>query len=331
MPKKLAIGCAGFTLIAAIIAVAAVYFYGPIYGPKVVGKPVFLTKPSPTTYVESVLRVADQKAIHRNSPDYTPARRAALDAAENAQSYEDIYGPLDAALKAAGGKHSGISSPHQLAESEEKSPAQSPSVNTQDSIVTVTVPALDGFSGDGPAYAETLARGLDDELHAGACGVIVDLRGNTGGDMGPMLAGLSPILADGTAMEFYGGEDNISRVTVSGGSVTGGGSPTEVTGISKHNVPVALLTDNLTASSAEAVLVSFAGLDNAQSFGTPTAGYASANQAFEMPDGAVVRITTLQYRDRTGHVYEEAPITPDVETAEAEKEARAWLNGQCTS
>lgn len=325
MIKKLGIGCATFVIVAVVAAVAAVYFYGPIYGPRVVGKPVFLGQPSPTQYVESVLRMADEQAIYRDSGDYPPARRAALDAAEHAESYDDIYGPLDAALQAAGGKHSGISSPEDLAGHAQDSPAQMPTVDIDGGVAVATVPAVSAFDGDGQEYADILAHGLNDALNTGACAAIVDLRDNTGGDMGPMLAGLSPLLADGTAMEFYGGEGNISPVTVSGGAVTGGGSPITVDGITKLSVPVAILTNNMTASSGEAVLVSFAGRDHTRTFGSDTAGYASANTAFEMPDGAQVRITTLQFRDNSGHVYDEAPIAPDVVTDTPDKDALHWL------
>lgn len=39
------------------------------------------------------------------------------------------------------------------------------------------------------------------------------------------------------------------------------------------------------ASSAEATLLTFRGLDNVRTFGEPTAGYASANVVLDYPDG----------------------------------------------
>lgn len=152
------------------------------------------------------------------------------------------------------------------------------------------------------------------------CGAVVDLRGNTGGDMGPTLAGLSPLLPDGEALRFVAGE-NSSPVVVEGNNVDGGGTPVTTSG-GKLDVPVAVLTDELTASSGEAALVAFRGLDDARSFGTPTAGYASANMTFTMPDGALILLTAMQFQDRTGHVLPEAPIEPDEATHDPDQQAR---------
>jgi carboxyl-terminal processing protease len=74
--------------------------------------------------------------------------------------------------------------------------------------------------------------------------------------------------------------------------------------------PIALLVDDETGSSGEAVLISFTGADNVRSFGQPTAGYATANEAFVLPDGARLAITTSTMTDRTGRAYGNTPITP---------------------
>src|SRR5699024_11307164 len=57
-------------------------------------------------------------------------------------------------------------------------------------------------------------------LFRAAC-VVVDLRGNGGGDMGPMLAGLSPLLPDGDALFFHSAMGD-SPETVDGTSTSGG-------------------------------------------------------------------------------------------------------------
>ena len=77
------------------------------------------------------------------------------------------------------------------------------------------------------------------------------------------------------------------------------------------NRPVAVLTGGSTASSGEAVLVSFLGAENARTFGAPTAGYATANRTFLLPDGARLAITMAHMADRTGRVHGNTPIAPD--------------------
>ena len=60
---------------------------------------------------------------------------------------------------------------------------------------------------------------------------------------------------------------------------------------SRINCPVAILTDEATASSGEAVLLSFRGLDNVRVFGSPTAGYASANESIILDNGSILALT----------------------------------------
>ena len=178
-----------------------------------------------------------------------------------------------------------------------------------------------GRHDDGQHYADTLAKGLTAARDSGACGAVVDLRGNDGGDMGPMLAGVSPLLPDGTALEFVSNAYS-SPVTIEGNGVRGGGSPTTTSG-GKWDAPVAVLVDGDTASSAEATMLAFRGLDNSRSFGAPTAGYASANMVYDFPDGSALMLTIAKDKARTGEVFSEDPIQPD--EPGGEDAALAWL------
>ena len=89
--------------------------------------------------------------------------------------------------------------------------------------------------------------------------------------------------------------------------------------------PVALLTDEWTASSGEAVLLCFRGLEKARTFGAPTAGYASANAPYPMPDGSQLVLTTGCDMARTGEIFCDDPIAPDVTTDQPLEEATKWM------
>ena len=225
---------------------------------------------------------------------------------------------LDAAIDAAGGKHSKVFS----TESEKEIEKTAPVVDYDDGVLRATVPSI-GRHDDGQAYADTLATGLT--AHPEACAAVVDLRGNDGGDMGPMYAGLSPLLPDGTALSFVS-RMGTTDVVIDGNSVTGGGTPTTTSG-GKLDVPVAVLTDGVTASSAEATLLAFRGLDNVRTFGEPTAGYASANTVIDYPDGRSLMLTTAKDKARTGEEFAEDPIAPDA----PESELDSWLASHCGS
>ena len=138
-----------------------------------------------------------------------------------------------------------------------------------------------------------------------------------------MYAGLSPLLPDGTALSFVS-RMGTTDVTIDGNSVTGGGTPTTTSG-GKLEVPVAVLTDAITASSAEATLLAFRGLDNVRTFGEPTAGYASANMVIDYPDGRSLMLTTAKDKARTGEEFAEDPIAPDA----SESELDGWLATHC--
>ena len=188
-----------------------------------------------------------------------------------------------------------------------------PSVDSNDGVLRATVPPFG-------RHADTLAHRLT--AHPEACAAVVDLRGNGGGDMGPMYAGLSPLLPDGTALSFVS-RTGTSDVTIDGNSVTGGGTPPTTTSGGKLSVPVAVMAD--AASSAEAILLTFRGLDNVRTFGEPIAGYASANVVLDYPDGRSLMLTTAKDKACTGEEFAEDPIAPDA----PESELDGWLASHC--
>jgi C-terminal processing protease CtpA/Prc len=82
----------------------------------------------------------------------------------------------------------------------------------------------------------------------------------------------------------------------------------------------------MTASSGEATLLCFRGLDNTRTFGSPTAGFASANQAFPLKNGYSLVLTTGCDVARTGEVFCDDPIAPDVETETPLEDAISWIH-----
>lgn len=302
---------------------AATWFLGPMVGATTLGKPVFLVA-TPHRYATFAFDYAQSMAVHGDTPETAAAREEAEAELKNVHSIPETHSIIKKFLKVAGGKHSNLVPPAENKPNKNLGD-EAPTVTKESDIVTAKLFGL----GRGPAgqqYADTLANGLAQNV-PGACGVIVDLRENDGGDMGPMLAGVSGLLPDGVALQFKG--KTTTPVTINGGSVTGGGTPTTVASTSKFNVPVALLTSDKTASSGEATLLSFRGLDNARTFGKPTAGYASANTVVDMPDGAALMVTIANDLARTGEEFGDDPIESDVDTDQPVQAATEWLRGQC--
>lgn len=178
---------------------------------------------------------------------------------------------------------------------------------------------IEGFTGNAAAskaHAEFLQTTIKSLDKVTLKGWIIDLRGNTGGNMWPMLAGVGPILGNGVCGAFITSSNQISKW-----SYTNGIAQIETTKIVEVTNPynllnqtykVAVLTDNATASSGEAIAIAFKNTPNSKSFGLRTCGVSTANAGFPMSDGATLNMTTSFMADRTLKKYGET-VTPDIE------------------
>lgn len=328
--RQAATGCGVTLLVLAALIAAVGYVWGPVFTAQTTGTARFFGTDTPKRYGATVLDLSQTLGLYGDSEEFAAARAEAEAAMETATSREELYDVLGVAVKAAGGKHSRLYPPNAESGSSAENGADKadaePSVNTIDGVTVATVPSVSRHA-DSQTYADILARGLAESRDNGACGVIVDLRGNGGGDMGPMVAGLSPLLPDGPALQFVS-RTSTTDVTIDGNSAKGGGTPITTEG-GKWDTPVAVLVDEETASSGEATMLAFRGLDYSSSFGTRTAGFASANTVYDFPDGSSLMLTIAKDKARTGEEFSEEPVQPDVVTEQSEQDARAWLAERC--
>lgn len=174
----------------------------------------------------------------------------------------------------------------------------------------------------GPSQAP-LADSLQDALRtldtAGACGWIVDLRMNGGGNVWPMQAGIGPLLGDSViSLELKDGRPVSRSLYVNGDAIAEEpiGTRQVVTHVANAYrvrnaaAPVAVLIDGATASSAEGIAIAFRPRPNTRFFGMPTAGYTTINRGAQLPDGANMVVTVGAMTDRDGRPYAEA-LQPD--------------------
>ncbi|QWW20652.1 S41 family peptidase [Schaalia sp. 19OD2882] len=279
--------------------------------------------PSVQGYGDKVLSLMDQ-GLHAKSQEWSDARADATARIAKATSHEEVDAILTDVVKVAGGKHSFMISAETAQSVFDE--YEAPTTTRDGCVVTLTLPAYMGTADKGAEYATTLA----DALTGDTCGVIVDLRSNGGGDMGPMIAGLSPLLPDGRVASFKSTDGMTTDVTLNGGAIQGGGSPTDVGRRSKLKVPVAVLVSERTASSGEQALLAFRGLDGVKVFGRPTAGYTSVNQVFPLYTGSLLAMTVGTTVARTGEEFAEEPIAPDqvVDLEAAPQAAADWIASQ---
>jgi C-terminal processing protease CtpA/Prc len=149
-----------------------------------------------------------------------------------------------------------------------------------------------------------------------ACGWIVDLRQDEGGNLWPMLAGVGPLLGEGEVGAFVTSGQRVPWVYRDGGAYVGTQVVTVVNNPYRRAdpPPVAVLTAAQTASSGELLVVAFRGRPSTRSFGSPTRGVPTSNEPKVLADGAVLLLTTTASADRTGATYEDT-IQPDQRVA----------------
>jgi C-terminal processing protease CtpA/Prc len=312
-------------LVVAGAAVWGVGRYGPRFG-------VYLLPPSPQQYADVALDLMSG-GYRATGPAWDAARQAVRTAAADADDYADLHAALAEAVQVAGGPHSALLTPDEAAASQSAADeAPGPTVTTTGDVTTVVVPELAGGSPQTQQrYADTLADGIAAAAPA-TCGWVVDLRGNTGGTMYPMLSGVSALLPDGPALFFSDRHDRTTaQVTIQDdGAGLNGRTTTRVRPDPGVSGSVAVLQDERTASSGEVVLTAFRGLDDVTTFGAPSAGYTSANIPYRLYDGAQLVVTESVYVDRDGVVLDEQPLPAAHPTAgpDAEAAARGWLAEQ---
>lgn len=245
---------------------------------------LFINQQTPKGYVRYAVSLLDRDALYADRTEWKEKRAEVL--AASVEDMDAAHRLIQEAAAVAGGKHSFIMAP------------------VSDSL-----------------YIHTILDFL--QAHQDARGVIVDLRGNTGGNMYPMITAVSPLLPDGIVFKFQSRKQTtpvwldyvMESCQIPAGSVAKFPAST----------PVAVLTDDHTGSSGEATLICFRGLDNVRTFGAPTAGYASGNMSYTLSDGYLFAITRSADVARTGEVFCEDPILPDVPTETPLADAIAWI------
>lgn len=314
---RIALGiCIPLALIIAA-ALTVVAKYGPDFG-------LYLVPPSAERYGKDALATIGKNGIYSGSDEWKSTYEECLKMIENAESYEDTYPAIKKALSVCGGKHSML-----MTKSESQSTSDSydevlPTVSLNGDIAVIKLPDFLGTAEAGRKYAK-VAEDFIHENRDKINGVVLDLRGNTGGDMGPMATAVSSLLPDGELMYYHYRSYDVP-VTLKDGVIsnagTGGKSlyPDE-----KLKVPVAILTDDMTASSGEALTLCFRGLENVKTFGAPTAGYTSVNMLYSLYDGAQLYLTVAFDKARTGEIFKETSIEPDVATDSPLEAALEWL------
>lgn len=285
-------------------------------------------------YLEQMMFLMRNYSIKRQTANWTLIRTTMFGEAEGARTIPDTFKAITAALTLIGDGHSSYRA---VSGTVLYVPTRT---CTAAAITTPTLPSSVGyvrvrsFGGTGTA-ATDYARALQDSIRArdraGLIGWIVDLRGNSGGNMWPMLAGVGPVLGDGlvgyfvdplnvtSIWEYRDGAASLNNVALA--------RVEQPYALMQPRPRVAVLTDQVVASSGEATAIAFRDRGDARTFGTATCGLSTANQSFFLSDGASLILTTSTMADRSRKTYGDV-LTPDetiADPAQTVERAVIWL------
>jgi carboxyl-terminal processing protease len=291
----------------------------------------------PIDYAEYVKVALDaMEAYHWNSEavNWQEVRHEASDDLSADPSPAEAYAALSRAVRAFDTLHSAFIPPG-AQRGDSDTPQELPMGDRIGDIAYVTVPSIGG--GDVVhlrAYLRAAHDALEDaDTPDPACGWIVDLRDNTGGNLEPMLHAVRGLLGEGRVLSASSRlADSWVEIGASGavefGHEEGSLGVLESPLIERQRFPeeiaqerqdifeaylpylpvhgdrpMAILTSNRTASSGEVMVIAFSGRPHTRTIGGITFGVPTGVVGFRMADGAILSLAVSTFSDRDGVSY----------------------------
>lgn len=283
-------------------------------------------------FLTGIVNIMEARSVRRDSIDWTRFRDTVMWRGARAKAIWETLPAVALALELLGDNHSRFVRPDGSFLDYPRTIRCSgrftgPLLDPPPDIGYVRVGA---FSGDRVAeYTSTIQevyRWRDSELLEGW---IIDLRGNTGGNMWPMLASLWPFL-QGKVGYFVDPDSVWAPWNMNGAGaylgnvlIASATSPFQPRATENR---VAVLIDGLVASSGEATAIALRGRPNTRFFGEPTCGVSTSNRGYSVGHGYQLGLTVgiMVGRDST---FYGGKLFPDVyaEFEAVEAEAIAWI------
>ncbi len=155
-------------------------------------------------------------------------------------------------------------------------------------------------------FATGATKAIEDAITAakkdGATAVVLDLRGNPGGYVNEAVGVASQFVGDGTVYRSIDASGTEKDVPVEPGGLATG-------------LPLVVLTDGGTASSAEIVTGAIQDADRGTVVGEKTFGTGTVLGRFDLSDGSSLRIGVERWLTRDGRPIWHEGLEPDVKVA----------------
>lgn len=283
-------------------------------------------------YTNEALDIIETNSIMRDSINWKEFRSNVLYTGKDDKSLEDAHSTIRYALTLLHDNHSFL-----LLDADRKA-ALSPTRKTPeiiseyiDEIGYIKIPGFTGSNSLSIEFARQLQTKVKELDSKNIKGWIIDLRNNTGGNMWPMLLGIGPILGEGIVGYFVDVKKDYWKWEYSNGQVwSGDNSILKLDSsfqLKNKNKKIAVLINNKTMSSGEAIAVAFKGVPNALFFGDNTNGLTTGNKGFLLSDSSMILLTGTIFADRNKKIYGKS-LSPDVYELiqDPKKTAIVWIN-----
>lgn len=149
--------------------------------------------------------------------------------------------------------------------------------------------------------AEQFNTALAARMKAGAVGIIIDLRSNSGGSVKGMSSMLDTLLPAGNTVSY---KDKSGKTTVEFTS-----------GTNQVNLPIGVIVDHNTLGAAEIFASDIKDYKKGLLIGEKTAGYGTKDEVVPLSDGSAIVISVADYLTLNGVVFNGKGIDVDVNKA----------------
>jgi carboxyl-terminal processing protease len=278
-------------------------------------------------YLQNAIDLIEKKSVNKNRINWAEFHDSVFEKAKNAKTIEDTYPAISFAISKLNDNHSYFRPITEFEESKNEKPLPVLSdETTPEDIGYIRLPFCIGKEDQLDEYISSIQTKINRQSKGNVKGWIIDLRGNFGGNMWPMLLAIEPLIGNGIIGYFVDADNKYkSWKLINGKAFIDDQLVYENKAFENLNLSnqyVAVLTDNETASSGEAVAIALKSRNNSMSFGTSTYGVSTGCVSHLLSDGSTINLAESVFADRNMNKYG-FKVIPDIETNEND----ALING----
>jgi len=211
-------------------------------------------------YLVETLDLLEANSVNKNKIDWKEFKIDVFKKVQNAKNIEDTYPAISYAIKKLDDNHSYFKPTTETeTNSENKSLPVLFDETTPNDIGYIRIPFCIGTEDNYNDYISTISTKIEEQSKKKLKGWIIDLRGNFGGNMWPMLLSIEPLIGNGTLGYFVNSDNQHQAWKLNKGKVYIDNELIfenklyEKLDLSKPFL--AVLIDSRTASSGEAIVV----------------------------------------------------------------------------